>query len=323
MTCLIFFYRNEEIQMAKIKITIESGLTFDEGCQEYLLNCKARNLRDGTIKHYTDTIKQIQKYIDEDMLIKDISKSTIDNFIIQLRSNPVLNDQSLYTYARDLKTLLYFFMKQEYLPQFKITIPKADKRPIETYTDKELQVLLKKPNLRHCSFTEYKGWVMTNFLLSTGIRRNSLIHIKIKDVDFDAEVVHINVTKNRKPLIIPLNADIKKILWEYLKYRKGAADDYLFCNAFGNKVSTSTVYHQMWQYNKSRGIEKTGMHRYRHTFAKKRVTMGGNVVTLQRILGHSSLAITQNYLNILVSDMKKDVEEFNILREFKKETIKM
>jgi integrase/recombinase XerD len=33
--------------------------------------------------------------------------------------------------------------------------------------------------------------------------------------------------------------------------------------------------------------------------------------------------MTQNYINLLVSDMKKDIEEFNILREFKRESIKM
>ena len=122
--------------------------------------------------------------------------------------------------------------------------------------------------------------------------------------------MHINITKSRKPIIIPLNADIKKILQEYLQYRKGGEDEYLFCNVFGGKVSSSSVYHQIYEYNKSRGINKTGMHRYRHTFAKKWVTMGGNVVTLQKILGHSSLEITQNYLNILVSDIKKDIEEY-------------
>ena len=214
-------------------------------------------------------------------------------------------------------------MKKEYVQTYKIHVPKADTEPIETYTDAELQLLLKKPNLGQCSFTEYKSWVMTNFLLSTGIRRNSLINIKIKDVDFDAEVVHIRVTKNRKPLIIPLNPDIKKILQEYLKYRKGEPDDYLFCNVFGGQALTSTVYHQIYDYNRSRGVEKTGMHRYRHIFAKKWVMMGGNVVTLQKNLGHSSLAITQTYLNILVSDMKRDVNEFNILREFKKESFKL
>ena len=51
--------------------------------------------------------------------------------------------------------------------------------------------------------------------------------------------------------------------------------------------------------------------------------LGGNVVSLQKILGHSSLAITQNYLNLLVSDLKKDVDKTNILREFKRNSIQM
>ena len=285
--------------MAKIKMTVENDMTFYEGCKEYILDCKARNLRNGTLRHYTDSSKQIMKYIGEDTLIKDIDKEMIDDFIIQLRENPLLNEMSLYTYARDFKTLMYFFMRKEYIPTFKITILKVDKQPIETYTDRELQILLKKPNLRQCGFTEYKVWVMTNFLLFTEIRQRSLINIKIKDIDFDNSVVYVNVTKNRKPLIIPLNADIKKILQEYMKYRKGVADDYLFCNVYGKQLVRSTVYHSFNDYNKNRGVEKTGMHRYRHTFAKKWVLLGGNVVTLQKILGHSSLDITQKYLSFI------------------------
>ncbi len=308
---------------SKIKMVADNFITFSEGCEEYILDCKARNLRDGTLRHYTDSAKQIKKYIGEDTLIKDIDKDVVDDFIIQLRENPLLNEMSLYTYARDFKTLMYFFMRKEYVPYYKIKIPKVDKQPIETYTDRELQILLKKPNLRHCSFTEYKIWVMTNFLLSTGLRQHSLINIKIKDLDLETNVVYVNVTKNRKPLIIPLNADIKKILKEYLKYRKGLDEDYLFCNVYGKQLVRSTVYHSFYEYNKSRGVEKTGMHRYRHTFAKKWILIGGNVVTLQKILGHSSLEITQNYLNLLVSDLQKDVEEFNILREFKKERMKL
>lgn len=309
--------------MKKIKMFVSNDKTFTQGCEEYLNNCYARNLRDGTIKHYKESIQQIQKYIAEDMYIKDITKETFDNFIKALRNKTNLNSVSIYTYSRDFKTILNFFMRQEYLPTFKIQLIKADRQPIETYSDNDLMKLLKKPNLKKCSFTEYKNWVMVNFLLSTGIRQRSLINIQIKDVDFDNEVVNINVTKNGKPLIIPLNSDIIRILKEYLKYRNGAPEDYLFCNVFGKQLTKSTVYHQMYEYNKSRSVEKTGLHRYRHTFAKKWVLMGGNVVTLQKILSHSSLEITQNYLNMLVSDIKEDIEEFNILREFKKESIKV
>ena len=304
-------------------MTVATEKTFKEGCEDYLLDCKARNLREGTLKHYTDVMKQLYKFIPEDTPIEKMNANTFKKFIIQMGERPEINSQSLNTYARDLKTLMYFFMRQEYIPKVKLDVPKVDKTPIETYTDSELQILLKKPNLKKCSFTEYKMWVMTNFLLSTGVRQKSLLNIKVRDLDFDSEFINITHTKNRKALIIPMNSDIKKILLEYLRYRGGEADDYLFCNIYGKQLAKSTMIHTLLEYNRARGVEKAGTHRYRHTFAKKWVLMNGNIVTLQKILGHSSLQMTQNYINLLVSDMKKDIEEFNILREFKRESIKI
>ena len=93
-------------------------------------------------------------------------------------------------------------MKCGYIPHFEIQLPKADKAPIQTYTDEELKKLLKKPDVRKCIFSTYRSWVIVNFLLSTGVRQNSLVNIKIRGVDFDNSVVYVNTTKNRKPLIM-------------------------------------------------------------------------------------------------------------------------
>lgn len=308
----------------KIKISYSEEITFEEGCQEYLNNCKARNLREGTLKHYRESIKSINRFIKPDTIISEIDNERINRFIIDCKETLNIKDTTLYTYCRDLKTLMYYFMKCGYVQSYKIQLIKADKEPIETYTDSELKVLLKKPNLKRCSFSEYKAWVIINFLLSTGIRMNSLINLKIKDLDFDNEVVHVRVTKNRKSLILPLNTSILKILKEYLKIRQyESEDDYLFCNVYGKKFVKSTMYGNLVNYHHKRGINKTGIHRYRHTFAKKWIIAGGNVVTLQKILGHSSLAITENYLNILTSDLKRDMEIYNILDEFNGQYIKM
>lgn len=307
-----------------MNMQVKNDVTFEEGCDQYLMNCNARNLRDGTIKHYKESMQQLFKHIDPSTPISSFGKDTLDLLVIDLKEKRNLNDVSLGTYSRDLKTLLYFFMEQEYIPSFKITLAKADKQPIETYSDADLMKMLKKPNLKQCKFQEYKSWVIVNFLLSTGVRQNSLINIKIKDVDFENEVVHVNMTKNRKPLILPLNVDIVRILNEYLKYRQASSDDeYLFCNIFGKQLVKSTVYHGIYQYLESRGVNRKGLHRFRHTFSKKFIMLGGNVVTLSKILGHSSLAITENYLNILTCDIKKDIDKFNILSEMKKESIKM
>ena len=72
----------------------------------------------------------------------------------------------------------------------------------------------------------------------------------------------------------------------------------------------------LYEYNKRRGVETTGIHRYRHTFAKQWILRGGNVVSLSQLLGHSSLEITQNYIHLLVSDVAKQVEEINVLDKF-------
>ena len=117
---------------------------------------------------------------------------------------------------------------------------------------------------------------MTNFLFSTAVRQRSLMFIKVKDIDFDNNVVYVNVTKNRKPLIVPLNQTMVNILREYLKYRNHKTDDdYLFCNVFGQQLVKSTCYHMLYEYNKRRGVETTGIHRYRHTFAKQWILSGG------------------------------------------------
>ena len=302
--------------MQKLKMNAADTLTFEEGCNKYLEYCRQRNLRQGTINHYKQSYTQLYKYFDPKMPISEMDERAYNGYVLHLCAT-LHNDVSINAYLRDLITTLHYLMNEGYIQPFKMQAIKVDKTHIETYTEQELQTLLKKPNLKTCSFTEYQCWVMTNFLFSTGVRQRSMMHIKVKDVDFDNNVVHVNVTKNRNPLIIPLNYTMVNILVEYLKYRQHKSeDDYLFCNVFGQQLVRSTCYHMLYEYNKRRGVQTTGIHRYRHTFAKQWILNGGNVVSLSRLLGHSSLEITQNYIHLLVSDIAKQVNETNVLDKF-------
>ena len=256
----------------KISCQTENLITFKEGVEEYLIDCKRRNLRKDTLRHYRESYKSITRIIDENIYIKDLNINSVGEFVVKCKEKFNINDQTLHTYTRDLKT---------------------------------------------CRFGEYRNWVLVNFILSTGLRLNSFVNIKVKDIDFDNEVVFVNMTKNRKPLIIPLNNIIIKILKEYLRIRKpDKEDDYLFCNDYGIQLSKCTINASLSSYNKKRGINKTGIHRYRHTFAKKWIMNGGNVVTLQKILGHSNLQITENYINLLVQDLKIEMDKYNPLEQF-------
>ena len=302
--------------MHKLKMKATRGLTFEEGCNKYLEYCRQRNLRQGTINHYRQSYVQFFKFFEPDTPIEEIDEDAYKRYVLHLRST-LNNDVSINSYLRDFITTMHYLMNEGYIQSYKMQSIKVDKSHIETYNEQELQLLLKKPNLKKCSFIEYQAWVMTNFLFSTAVRQRSLMFIKVKDIDFDNNVVYVNVTKNRKPLIVPLNQTMVNILREYLKYRNHKTDDdFLFCNVFGQQLVKSTCYHMLYEYNKRRGVETTGIHRYRHTFAKQWILSGGNVVSLSQLLGHSSLEITQNYIHLLVSDVAKQVDEINVLDKF-------
>ena len=302
--------------MKKLKMKATQGLTFEEGCNKYLEYCRQRNLRQGTINHYRQSYVQFFKFFEPDTPIEEIDEDAYKRYVLYLRST-LNNDVSINSYLRDFITTMHYLMNEGYIQSYKMQAIKVDKSHIETYNEQELQLLLKKPNIKKCSFIEYQAWVMTNFLFSTAVRQRSLMFIKVKDIDFDNNVVYVNVTKNRKPLIVPLNQTMVNILREYLKYRNHKTDDdYLFCNVFGQQLVKSTCYHMLYEYNKRRGVETTGIHRYRHTFAKQWILSGGNVVSLSQLLGHSSLEITQNYIHLLVSDVAKQVDEINVLDKF-------
>ena len=306
-----------EVRFIKRLKMQQQTLTLEQGCELYLQDCRHRNLREATIKHYQQSYKQLFKFFDTDMPLKQMTQDKYQGYIIYL-SERLNNDVSINAYLRDLITTLHFLMSNEYLEPFKMQSIKVDKTTVKTYTEEELTTLLKKPNIKKCSFTEYECYVICNLLLSSGIRQHSLMELKIGDVDTANRLLNVRITKTRKPLIIPINPTMTDIFNEYLNHRQHKNNnDWLFCNVYGDKLNKSTCYHMLYEYNKRRGIETTGIHRYRHTFAKQWILSGGNVVVLSRLLGHSNLNTTQNYINLLTSDISRQVNEIELLNKFK------
>lgn len=227
--------------MKKLSIKKSNVLILKDGFEMYIDNCFQRNLREATIKHYQQSFKQLYKYIPEDTLLNDISKETYDFFVVALKKK-LSNDISINSYLRDLITVFNFLMKSGLIERFEMKSIKTSKTNVEAYTDNELKILPEKPNLKRCSFVEYQSWVMVNFLFSAGVRQHSLNNIKIRDIDIYNNLAYINVTKNRKPIVIPLSSTMLNILKEYLKYRQHKnEEDYLFCNVFGNQLTNQQV----------------------------------------------------------------------------------
>ena len=68
--------------MKKMRMCFPNEKTFSDGFAEYILDCKARNLRDGSINHYQESIKQIYKRIPPKTPISSFDKQTMVDFYI-------------------------------------------------------------------------------------------------------------------------------------------------------------------------------------------------------------------------------------------------
>lgn len=298
------------IEMRKTLITLE------EGMEEFISSCKIKNLAQGSIDFYRESFTYFLNFINSSFdnfdIHIDMNKELIDQYIVYMQ-NKNLKDSTINIKLRGIRCILYYFMDNEYIDYFKIkTIKENDNLPT-LYTDTEIKKLLKKPDTKKCNFAEYRTWVVINFFVATGVRSRTLRNIKIKDLDFQNELISLIIMKRRKPIIIPMSTALKKILIEYLRIRGNEPEDYLFCNLEGQQLTRYALSNIVSKYNKSKNVNKTGIHSFRHYFAKNYIQNGGSVLKLQKILGHSTISQTQKYVDLFGQDLQKDFEQYNPL----------
>lgn len=227
------------------------------------------------------------------------------------------NEQTILSYFRDFKAIMYYAMDNEWIKSYRITVKSKDPEVKQVYSATELKKLLVKPDIDN--FTEYRNWVIVKYLLATGNRVQTIVNLKVGDVDLEEGYVNINTQKNKTTMRIGLVKQIVRVLDEYIQeYRTDSNgnkldDDYLFCNRFGEQLTPGGLQCAIAEYNRSRGVTKTSIHLFRHTFAKNWITSGGDIASLQKMLGQTSIAVVQRYANLYSSDVKAKAQEHAIL----------
>ncbi|MDF2590902.1 MAG: site-specific recombinase XerD [Clostridia bacterium] len=299
------------------KITMKphrSGGNIKNVTTEFIKSCRLKNLSERTIDFYEETISVFTNYIgDEDFTVATVDCNLIEDYILFLKSSGI-RSVSINTRIRGIRAFLYWCMQRGYTDEFKIRLIKQEEVIKDTYSDDEIKRLLVKPDIKKCSFTDYRNWVMINFLLGTGIRLSTLKTISIKDIDLETGVFLTVHNKSRKQQMLPLSRTLVKVLIEYISYRKPDSDDnLLFCNQYSCALTNEAINTAIQRYGEKRGVTPCGIHKFRHTFAKNWVLAGGDPFRLQKILGHSSMDIVRKYVNIYGNELQKDYEKFNVL----------
>ena len=300
--------------MAKIKLVVSA--TIEETFSDFIISKKTKGLAEKTLQSYQSQFQAVARHMDVKMDIAMLQKADLDAMIISMR-DASLSPNSINSYTRTLKSF-FSWCNEQGITRLNIPLYKAEETVKETYSDLELSALLKKPDIRKATFAEYRDWVIINFLLNCGSRAATVRAIQIRDVDLDGGMVFYRHTKNRKAQVSPLCSAMVAILREYLRHRGGEAADYLFCTETGSQLTENGLRQSIARYNTRRGVQKTSIHLFRHTFARKYlIDCGGDAFTLQKLLGHSTLAMTKHYCTIFDADLTKNYDNFSPLAQMK------
>jgi len=177
------------------------------------------------------------------------------------------------------------------IPKGEIVIAvRAPKRDIPKYLDREY---IKQKLL---DITNHEERMFITFLWMSGVRVTEAINVKKRDINPRDNVVKVKWLKSRKwnERNLPIHSHLSQMLAVYTGGMN--LDDRVF----------NFTRQRAWQITKK--WFDTNPHTFRHSFAVNYLRSEGNIVNLYRILGHSKIQTTMEYLKIVPSDLSKELE---------------
>ena len=134
------------------------------------------------------------------------------------------------------------------------------------------------------------------------MRRGEIFNLKWSNVDFEYDFIELLETKSGKSRKIPISSKLMKVLEE-------AKNDteYVFINPDTN-MPYNDIKKSFHSVLKKAGIEDFRFHDFRHTAATRMLEKGADIRTVQEILGHSSVSVTERYTHTNAKLKKSAIE---------------
>ncbi|MBS1513463.1 MAG: phage integrase family protein [Bacteroidetes bacterium] len=271
-----------------------------------ILNYVDSNLSKGSLEKYDLTLRKFIEVIG-DKEINLVTIQDVENFKAILSKN--IRKHSVNTYIRYVKAIWNLLVKLGIIANSNLSGVKQFKIPekeIISFTESEIELIVE-----NTKDEKIKNIIM--LAVETGLRISELLNLKIKNLDFENELIKVNNTeefrtKSGKNRIIPFNINIEKII-NFALQRKGLqktdTDKYLFVSKYNipYKRNFITVYFRR-KLDELKFDKRYHFHCLRATFIMNLVRKGVNPIIIQKLAGHSSLVVTQRYCYIQISDLK-------------------
>jgi integrase/recombinase XerC len=264
-----------------------------------------------TIKAYEDDIKSFQffcvtNYSDDNLI--DINYSQIRSWIVYLVDHDISN-RTVNRKISSLKAFYKFLLKSKQInedPLVKHKALKVGKRVQVPFSQDEMREVIESLSTE-TDFRSLRDRLIVELFYSTGMRRSELIKLTLSDVDLEKQTVKV-LGKRNKERFIPLLKSIQQTFKIYLIERNkfAASVSNLFVTEKGKKIYGTLVYRIINSYFSAVSSKvKKSPHVIRHSFATHLLNEGADLNSVKELLGHSSLASTQVYVNSSLNELKK------------------
>ncbi len=296
------------------KTTVDR-LTLDELREYWEFHNQTEGKSPKTIKWYNDVLRLFQRFLETEgysTLVKDLGELEVRAFIhhLQQRTRPrwrngcrteeKLSSEYLQTRLRALKAFFNWLHRQGYTEEYRLALVRnirVQRKVVEILTNEEIAKILAT-----CDVTEPRGarvHAIVTLMLDSGLRFNEVITLKAAEIDIDNGTLKV-LGKGNKERMVPFGSASQKTLWRYCRLSRPEPidTDSFFLTEQGYQFTEEGFKSFFRRVADGAGIQRLHAHLLRHTFATKYLIAGGDIFSLQQILGHTSLEMVRRYVTL-------------------------
>jgi site-specific recombinase XerD len=282
----------------------------------FLMDWELRGRSSATLRLYRSCLMVLARWLADQGVtsVEDVTITHLRAFILETQQRPAgsINPRrpqsldghtptaaTLQSYVKAIKLLFAWLVEEEIIgrnPALRLHKPTEAKRVVVTFSHDHLNALFGACDLS--TSLGFRDYVLMLVLLDTGIRVSELCGLTLDDLHEGYFKVFGKGRKEREVGISPTTA---KFLWKYVHLYRAQSDDAvqtLFTNIAGKPLTPWGVEQILQRVKVAAGITDVPVtaHKFRHTFARTWLERGGEVYSLSRLMGHSSVKITEIYL---------------------------
>ncbi|GIN59776.1 tyrosine recombinase XerC [Lederbergia ruris] len=297
-------------------------MTLQEAYDFFVLLKKTKGVRARTQEDYKTQFEFLTEWLADEHseieLVSEINDDILREYIVYLSQEHVnqrTGEEGLSPYTvniriRFLKAFFNTLFSEEKImdnPAENLSLMLVDEDSFDPLDDHEIVALLDAPDEDY--YPQFRDKVAMLLMLDTGMRIGEEFALEIEEIDIKGRVINLpaSKSKNRKARVIPISAMVAKMLLELISENKAHFDEtHVFLSNSGTPYQPNSFRRRLLKYKKEAGITKrVSPHSLRHQFCRDYILNGGDVFTLQRIVGHADIQTTRKYIQMTGVDIKE------------------